>query len=46
MFEFPDLRPLFYFAVIGIIVTCLAIVAAVSWGGYHLWRMFILYMGS
>ena len=42
----PDLTCLFWFALIGIVATCLTIATALGWAGYHLYRALALYLGG
>lgn len=46
MFNFPDLRPLFYFAMLGILCVIAAVIGAGGWIIYHVIRALLLYTGA
>ncbi|MFG1260088.1 hypothetical protein V5F79_22430 [Xanthobacter flavus] len=46
MFNFPDLRPLFYFAMIGVLFVLAAVIGAGGWVIYHIVRALLFYTGA
>lgn len=44
-FPFPDLTPLFYLAVVGLVAIALVVIGGGGWLLYHLYRALALYLG-
>ncbi|MBE0691527.1 MAG: hypothetical protein IH590_00315 [Aquamicrobium sp.] len=46
MIDFPDLRPLFFLAIFGLICAVIIVIAGGGWLGYHLFMAMSLYLGG
>lgn len=46
MGRLPDLAPIFYLALVGIVTVVVGAFAVIGWSGYHLFRALALYLGG